>query len=167
MRHFFDTSLLFYIHFIPSCLLKKIPTFFSKKQGDNYGQTPYLLLTLYNGANESNNSPLENYKVIFRRNNGANEGNISSSLDYCRVQPIEDIVSTATPGGGSKMPARHTPHKYPYFPRKKDNHSGTLSHISYLLLPNSYLISPKRFNASIALAYPCSAAFRYQFTASL
>ena len=146
MRHFFDTSLLFYIHFIPSCLLKKIPTFFSKKQGDNYGQTPYLLLTLYNGANE---------------------GNISSSLDYCRVQPIEDIVSTATPGGGSKMPARHTPHKYLYFPRKKDNHSGTLSHISYLLLPNSYLISPKRFNASIALAYPCSAAFRYQFTASL
>ena len=46
------------------------------------------------------NSPLENYKVIFRRNNGANEGNISSLLDYCRMQPVEDIVNTAKPGGG-------------------------------------------------------------------
>ena len=35
-----------------------------------------------------------------RRNNGANESNIPSSLDYCRVQPIEDIVSTAKLGGG-------------------------------------------------------------------
>ena len=39
----------------------------------------------------------------FRRNNGANESNISSSLDYCRMQPIEDIVSTATPGGGLNL----------------------------------------------------------------
>jgi len=36
----------------------------------------------------------------FRRNNGANEGNISSLLDYCRMQPIEDKVNTAKPGGG-------------------------------------------------------------------
>ena len=35
-----------------------------------------------------------------RGNNGANECNISSLLDYCRVQPIEDRVSTAKPGGG-------------------------------------------------------------------
>ena len=35
-----------------------------------------------------------------RRNNGANESNISSLLDYCRVQPIGDIVSTPEGGGG-------------------------------------------------------------------
>ena len=35
-----------------------------------------------------------------RGNNGANESNMSSLLDYCRVQPIEDRVSTAKPGGG-------------------------------------------------------------------
>ena len=35
-----------------------------------------------------------------RGNNGANESNISSLLDYCRVQPIEDRVSTPKGGGG-------------------------------------------------------------------
>ena len=49
---------------------------------------------------ERYNSPLENYRVIFRRDNGANEGNISSLLDYCRMQPIEDKVNTPKGGGG-------------------------------------------------------------------
>ena len=38
-----------------------------------------------------------------RGNNGANECNISSLLDYCRVQPIEDRVSTPKRGGGPNM----------------------------------------------------------------
>ncbi len=38
-----------------------------------------------------------------RRNNGANESNISSLLDYCRVQPIEDLVSTPKGGGGLNL----------------------------------------------------------------
>ena len=38
-----------------------------------------------------------------RGNNGANESNVSSLLDYCRVQPIEDRVSTPKGGGGSNM----------------------------------------------------------------
>ena len=59
-----------------------------------------LFFCLKNLMQWDENSPLENYKVIFRRNNGANESNISSLLDYCRVQPIEDIVSTPKGGGG-------------------------------------------------------------------
>ena len=55
---------------------------------------------MHNFYAQALNSPLENCLVIFRRNNGANEGNISSLLDYCRVQPIEDIVSTPKGGGG-------------------------------------------------------------------
>ena len=38
-----------------------------------------------------------------RGNNGANENNVSSLLDYCRVQPIEDRVSTPKGGGGPNM----------------------------------------------------------------
>ena len=53
---------------------------------------------------EGVNSPSVLNEAENSGNNGANENNIPSSLDYCRVQPIEDIVNTPKGEGGQTTP---------------------------------------------------------------